>query len=150
MVLKPWVFPPGPSHWNVWWTAVLLSRMRGLQPDKEAFEKHIAALALKLDVYEKILSKQKYLAGDVGVLPNYVNMNIYLWTFLFLLGDHINRPLSCRFGGRGYKNGKWRAGIGVATKCQEVRLTTSLRVLLPSYYSHSIGGSRVFLRDPFG
>ena len=55
-----------------------MSRMRGLQPDKEAFEKHIAALALKLDVYEKILSKQKYLAGDVGVLPNYVNMNIYL------------------------------------------------------------------------
>jgi len=43
---------------------MVLKPMRGLQPDKEAFEKHIAALALKLDVYEKILSKQKYVAGD--------------------------------------------------------------------------------------
>ena len=57
--------------------------MRGLQPDKEAFEKHIAALALKLDVYEKILSKQKYIAGDVCVLHNYATMNMHLPTFLF-------------------------------------------------------------------
>ena len=51
-------------------TILLINRYRGLQPDKEAFEKHIAALALKLDVYEKILSKQKYVAGDVCVLHN--------------------------------------------------------------------------------
>jgi len=43
---------------------MLYKPYRGLQPDKEAFEKHIAALVLKLDVYEKILSKQKYVAGD--------------------------------------------------------------------------------------
>ena len=64
--------------------------MRGLQPDKEAFEKHVAALALKLDVYEKILSKQKYVAGDVCVLRNYVNMNMHLRTFSFLLGSHTS------------------------------------------------------------
>ena len=34
------------------------------KPD-EAFEKHIADLSGKLDVYDKILSKQKYLLGDV-------------------------------------------------------------------------------------
>ena len=62
-------------------------RMRGLQPDNEAFEKHIAALALKLDVYEKILSKQKYIAGDVCVL-NYVKMNIHLCTFHFVRKSH--------------------------------------------------------------
>jgi glutathione S-transferase len=62
--------------------------MRGLQPDKEAFEKHIAALALKLDVYEKILSKQKYVAGDVRVLLNYVNMNMHLCTFYFVRKSH--------------------------------------------------------------
>jgi hypothetical protein len=39
--------------------------MRGERPDKEVFDKHIAALELKLDVYEKILSKQKYAAGNV-------------------------------------------------------------------------------------
>ena len=31
----------------------------------EAFEKHITDLMGKLDVYDKILSKQKYLLGDV-------------------------------------------------------------------------------------
>ena len=33
--------------------------------DNEVFDKHIADLSGKLDVYNKILSKQKYLAGDV-------------------------------------------------------------------------------------
>ena len=69
---------------NVYLIAVFfLPRMRGEQTDKEAFDKHIEALALKLDVYEKILSKQKYLAGGVCVYHNYVNMNIHLCTFLF-------------------------------------------------------------------
>ena len=40
-------------------------RRQGLTPDKEVFEKHIADLSSKLDVYDKILSKQKYLLGDV-------------------------------------------------------------------------------------
>ena len=40
-------------------------RYRNEIPDKEAFDKYIAKLSLKLDVYDKILSKQKYLAGDV-------------------------------------------------------------------------------------
>jgi glutathione S-transferase len=42
-----------------------LPRFRGETPDKEAFDKHIAKMSLKLDVYDQILSKQKYLAGDV-------------------------------------------------------------------------------------
>ena len=41
------------------------TRKQGLDPDKEAFEKHIADLSGKLDVYDKILSKQKYLLGNV-------------------------------------------------------------------------------------
>jgi glutathione S-transferase len=40
-------------------------RRSGLTPDKEVIDKHLADLSLKLDVYDKILSKQKYLAGDV-------------------------------------------------------------------------------------
>ena len=39
--------------------------MRGGTPDKEVFEKHIQNLSTKLDVYDRILSKQKYLAGNV-------------------------------------------------------------------------------------
>ena len=42
------------------------TRRQGLTPDKEAFDKHIADLSRKLDVYDKILSKQKYLLGDVS------------------------------------------------------------------------------------
>ena len=41
------------------------SRYRNETPDKEAFDKHIANLSIKLDVYDKILSKQKYLVGEV-------------------------------------------------------------------------------------
>ena len=40
-------------------------RRQGLPPNLEAFDKHIADLSGKLDVYDKTLSKQKYLLGDV-------------------------------------------------------------------------------------
>lgn len=96
--------------------------MRGEKSNKELFDKHIAAMGLKLDVYEKIMSKQKYAAcGNVCVLHNYVNMNIYLCNYLFLLGYYFSRPVPCRCEGSACKNGKRRDGIGVATKCQEVR-----------------------------
>jgi glutathione S-transferase len=36
----------------------------GLTPNKERFDELIGRLEPKLDVYDKILSKQKYLAGD--------------------------------------------------------------------------------------
>ena len=43
----------------------LSTRRRGLTPDLVVYEKHMADLSVKLDVYDKILSKQKYLVGDV-------------------------------------------------------------------------------------
>ena len=42
------------------------TRYLGLTPDLAVYEKHIADLSAELDVYDKVLSKQKYLAGDVG------------------------------------------------------------------------------------
>ena len=50
-------------------------RRQGLTPDKDVFDKHIADLSGKLDVYDKILSKQKYLLGDVRLFfsGRYVN-----------------------------------------------------------------------------
>jgi glutathione S-transferase len=45
-----------------------LYRLDGLEPDLAEFEKHIALLDKKLDVYDAILAKQKYLAGDVRFL----------------------------------------------------------------------------------
>ncbi|KAF8806027.1 glutathione S-transferase [Phlegmacium glaucopus] len=43
---------------------VIVKRYQGLTPDQAIFEKHIADLSGKLDVYDKTLSKQKYLLGD--------------------------------------------------------------------------------------
>ncbi|KAF4615735.1 hypothetical protein D9613_012469 [Agrocybe pediades] len=40
--------------------------MFGMEPDQKVFDDALAVLTSKLDVYEKILSKQKYLAGDVS------------------------------------------------------------------------------------
>ena len=42
------------------------TRKQGLTPDKETFEKHTTELSGKLEVYDEILSKQKYLLGDVS------------------------------------------------------------------------------------
>lgn len=45
---------------------IVIKPYKGLTPDRAVFEKAITTLDTKLDVYEKILSKQKYLAGDVS------------------------------------------------------------------------------------
>ncbi|KAM6490633.1 Glutathione S-transferase, C-terminal-like protein [Amanita muscaria] len=42
----------------------LFKKLRGLQTNEELAKNYHTSLAAKLDVYEKILSKQKYLAGD--------------------------------------------------------------------------------------
>ena len=47
------------------YVCLLSTRKLGLPPDKEIFDKYMTELSGKLDVYEKILSKQKYLLGDV-------------------------------------------------------------------------------------
>ena len=50
-----------------WYVCLRSTRRQGLAPNKEAFEKHISDLGGKLDVYDKVLSKQKYLLGDVSL-----------------------------------------------------------------------------------
>lgn len=44
-------------------------RKYGVVANVEWADGLIATLETKLDVYEKILSKQKYLAGDVSCIP---------------------------------------------------------------------------------
>ena len=46
---------------------ILLSHY-GAEPDEQAVERYIANLEAKLDGYEAILGKQRFLAGDVSVL----------------------------------------------------------------------------------
>ncbi|KAF8597094.1 glutathione S-transferase [Ceratobasidium sp. AG-I] len=40
------------------------AKMFGLEPNESLAEKHTATLKVKMDGYERILSKQKYLSGD--------------------------------------------------------------------------------------
>jgi len=47
-----------------------------LTPDKEVYGKHLADLSGKLDVYDKILSKQKYLLGDEITLVDFYHLPI--------------------------------------------------------------------------
>jgi hypothetical protein len=47
------------------YVCLLSTRRQGLIPDKEVIGKHLTELSGKLEVYDKILSKQKYLLGDV-------------------------------------------------------------------------------------
>jgi glutathione S-transferase len=43
---------------------MIFKPMRGMTSDKATFDQLIADLSTRLDVYDQILSKQKYLAGD--------------------------------------------------------------------------------------
>ena len=43
-------------------------RYRGLTPDPAVYEVAISTLNTNLDVYNTILGKQKYLAGDVSLM----------------------------------------------------------------------------------
>jgi len=52
--------------------STLFRRVRGIETNEALYEKAIADLAEKLDVYDKILAKQKYLAGDVSGRINWV------------------------------------------------------------------------------
>jgi len=51
-------------------------KRQGLTPDQEVVEKHIADLSGKLDVYDKILSKQKYLVGENITLVDFFHLGL--------------------------------------------------------------------------
>ena len=56
---------------------IIYSRYRGLEPDQAVLEGHLRELGAKMDVYDKILSKQKYLGGDVHtsyIIPHTTNL----------------------------------------------------------------------------
>ena len=44
-------------------------RMHGVATNEANLQKHLTALNAKLDAYEVILGKSKYLGGDVSALP---------------------------------------------------------------------------------
>ena len=46
--------------------STLFSRFHGLETNEAVYDKAIADLSKQLDVYDKILAKQRYLAGDVS------------------------------------------------------------------------------------
>ncbi|KAK2467385.1 hypothetical protein APHAL10511_000620 [Amanita phalloides] len=53
-----------PHASGIVWEKLFKPRFIGLPPDETALAKHVKNLDTKLDGYERILSKQKYLAGD--------------------------------------------------------------------------------------
>ena len=42
--------------------------MRGLETDQKAVDNHLATLTAKLQGYEAVLAKQKYIGGDVRII----------------------------------------------------------------------------------
>ncbi|KAF8869142.1 glutathione S-transferase [Infundibulicybe gibba] len=53
---------------------MLYKKYRGLTPDQAKFDEHIATLSMKLDIYDEILGKQKYLAGDEMTLADLLHL----------------------------------------------------------------------------
>ena len=52
------------------YASLLIYRLTGIPADEAQFESLMAELGKKLDVYDQILSKQKYLAGDQVTLAD--------------------------------------------------------------------------------
>jgi glutathione S-transferase len=44
---------------------IAFKRYYGLETDQAVLDQHVKDLSVKLEVYDQILSKQRYLAGDV-------------------------------------------------------------------------------------
>jgi hypothetical protein len=54
----------------IWRLTVTMFSYYGKKTDEALVEEYTKKLSMKLDGYEAILSKQKYLAGEVGELIN--------------------------------------------------------------------------------
>ncbi len=81
VIFKPWVFPIMDHSKDI---PSGLLRSHGLQTDTKKVEELTKNLSAKLDVYETILSKQKYLAGEVSVFTSISPLQI-LTTYNFKL-----------------------------------------------------------------
>jgi len=66
---------------------MVFKKYRGLTPDKAVFENLIVQLNGKLDTYEKILSKQKYLASGVCFLSLLIDV-IHLLKLVSFTGSY--------------------------------------------------------------
>jgi len=55
---------------------IVTKKRQGLTPNQEVVDKHFSDLNNKLDVYDKILSKQKYLAGDEITLVDIYHLHL--------------------------------------------------------------------------
>lgn len=73
-------------------------RLQGLAPDEAVFEASIAGLSSKLDGYEDILGRQRYLAGDVSPIIAHVFFLSQRYLRLLSLATHPCGfiPHSCR------------------------------------------------------
>ena len=68
-------------------------RFRGAATDTVALQKHVDTLGAKLDIYEQILSKQEYLAGNEVTLADLFHLPYGAKLYVAGHGDVIeSRP----------------------------------------------------------
>ena len=74
-------------------TDIFSHRYRGQEPDEAAFQAHHSNLDAKLQVYDKILSKQKYLAGNEVTLVDFFHLTGMNMLYLNGIADIVdNKP----------------------------------------------------------
>lgn len=92
--------------------------------DNEAFEKHIADLAVELDLYDKILSRQNYITSNVCFSVDPLHKRVLI---IFSLGTYTSRSLSYRLGKCPLKDGKQHPGDSQIWIVGKIRLLTTMR-----------------------
>ncbi|KAG6328218.1 hypothetical protein ID866_10871, partial [Astraeus odoratus] len=95
-------------------TEKLFKPLRGLQTDVKVVEERLAQLNAKLDAYEVILSKQRYLAGDNVTLADL--QHLPYGTVLITAGGYPDlfkgRPSVERWLNELYNRAMWQEIIG--------------------------------------
>ena len=66
----------------------MFRRLTGVKPDEAVVQEQIESLDAKLNVYDKILATQKYLAGDISSFS--FTGNMLLIDTSFDTGDNFN------------------------------------------------------------
>ncbi|KAF8333881.1 glutathione S-transferase [Amanita rubescens] len=88
----------------------VVKKWRGLEIDEAQVTKHITALGGRLDVYEKILSKQKYIAGDEFSLADLFHLPYGVKVYQGGHGDLIeSRPNVKRWFNEIRNRDSWKA-----------------------------------------
>ena len=135
------------SYWVI--AEPFFSRFLGIETNEALYEKAIADLSKKLDVYDKILAKQKYLAGDVSGRIHWVQHGVTFFDRKLLSRTSTISLMGCSsdlVGSTSWRQDQTSIGLYLHFS-DDIQLQILMQISTPHYFS---GGSRNCPRETLG